>query len=172
MITIDLKGAEQFIAKSRKARGLFTRTVVRSLRKSLRKPVSDRRRSTRGVPMIRAMLRTPWGKGDRGKLSSRVKFFMTVKGNTVVAGVGMYGYAAAVRTGDRIPPHKIPLKTFQARKKGQRGRSRRDFITHPGARLIPQISGARSASLSAEAPEILRQLERDVHEMLERVYGL
>lgn len=159
MITIDLKGAEQFIAKSRKARGLFTRTVVRSLRKSLQKPVSDRRRTTRGVPMIRAMLRTPWGKGGRGKLSSRVKFFMTVKGNTVVAGVGMYGYAAAVRTGDRIVPHTIPTRSG-------------GMIEHPGARLFPQISGARSASLSAEAPEILRQLERDVHEMLERVYGL
>lgn len=160
MISIDLRGAEQFIAKSRKARGLFTRTVVRSLRKSLRKPVAERRKSTRGVPMIRKMLQTPWGRGSRGKLASRVKFFgPRVQGNTVEAGIGMYGYAGAVRTGDRIVPHAIPTRSG-------------GIIQHPGARLTPQISGARAASLRAEAPEILRQMERDIHDMLEREFGL
>jgi len=156
VITIDLRGAEAFISKSKKARGQFTRTVFRSLKKSLRKPATERRRSTRGVPMLREIMKTPWGKRDRNKVTARVKVIGPwVKENTIQAGIGIYGYAAAARTGDRIIPHAIP--------------SRRGTIQHPGARVIPQISGARTFR---EAPEILRQLERDVGSMLERVYGL
>jgi hypothetical protein len=157
VISIDLKGAEQFIAKSRKARGLFTRTVYRSLKRSLRKPATERRRTTRTVPMIRAMLRSPWGKKDRNRLTSRVKVIGPwVEGNAINAGIGMYGYAASVRTGDRIPPHVIPTRSGGA-------------IRHPGARVIPQIGGSRDFR---EVNAVLRQLEQDVHEMLERVYGL
>jgi len=156
MISIDLRGAEQFIAKSRRAQGLLTRTIWRSLKRSFRKPVTQRRRMTREQPMIRAILRTPWGKDKRNSLTARVKQFgPTIQGKEVTAGIGMYGYAAAARTGDRLIPHVIP----------RRG----GVIHHPGARVIPQISGGRRLT---EGDEILRQLERDVHAMLERVYGL
>ena len=157
MISIDLKGAEQFIAKSRKARGLLTRTVVRSLRKSLRKPATERRRMTRSVPMVRAILRTPWGKRKDERLTARVKVLSPrSEGNTVNAGIGMYGYPAAARIGEGVRPHVIPTRSGGSFK-------------HPGTRVMTQIGGSRGFP---EVGEILRQLERDVHEMLGRVYGL
>jgi len=107
--------------------------------------------------MLREMLKTPWGKQAGNKLTARVKVIGPwVEGSTVNAGIGMYGYAASARTGDRIPPHTIPTRSGGS-------------IRHPGARVVPQIGGARGFR---EADEVLRQLERDVHEMLERVYGL
>ena len=156
MISIDLKGAEKFLVNSRKARGLFTRTVYNSLKSSLRKPVRDRQGMTKGHPMIGNITSSPWGKKDRNKITSRVKRIGPwVEGNTVNAGIGMYGYAAAARTGDKIIPHAIP-----------RGLS---VIQHPGARVMPQISGGRDFR---EIPAVLRQLETDLHRMLDKYYGL
>ena len=156
MIEVKVDGVDVLLANSRRARKRFARTVFRSIRKSMRKPITARRRMTRLQPTIREILKTPWGKGKRGKLSGRVKMTsFRVEDNTVMAGLGMYGYAAAARTGDRIPPHAIVRGS--------------EIIAHPGAVLVPQISGGRD--FQGEASEILANLERDVKAMLDRFYA-
>lgn len=125
---------------------------------------------TMGHPMLDKIRKSPWGKKKGNRLTDRIKRIGPwIRGTTVEAGIGMYGYPAAARTGDRIPPHTI--------RRGERtifGRLRRKHhvaIQHPGARVIPQITAGRDLG-GSEVDAVLRQLERDVHQMLERVYGL
>lgn len=156
MIGIELRGAETFVNASRKARARLKRTVYRSLNKSLSKPATARRRMTRAQPMIAAIARSAWGKRDKNKLTARVKVIGPwVRDNAVNAGIGMYGYAAAARTGDRIVPHAIRHGSVT--------------IMHPGARIVPQISGGRTLT---EAPTVLLQLNEDVGKMLKATYGV
>lgn len=161
MIAIDVRGIAPLLASSRRARSIFTRTVWQSLKRSMRKPITRRRKMTRMQPMVQAILRTPWGKRKENRVTRRVKQYgPKIEGNTVNAGIGMFGYAAGVRGagdhGARIIQHIIP--------------TRGGVIRHPGAAISPQITGGRT--WAGEDTEILRQLEIDIHAMIEKVYGL
>ncbi len=163
MIEIDLRGAEKFLATSRRFRGALTGTIYRSLKRSMRRPVVDARREVLGSPVVDRIRRTPWGRRKENRLTARVKRFgPSIDGKTVTVGMGIYGAPAAAGTGDRIVPHDIAIN---------QGSHAGLVIHHPGARILSQHGVGRSG-LSRHESEILRQLNEDVGQLVERLYGL
>lgn len=163
MIKIDLHGAQRFLETSRRFPRALTGTIYRSLKRSLRKPVTATRREVRASATVRAIQKTPWGRDPRNRLTARVKRIgPTIDGTSVAAGIGIYGAPAAAGTGDRIIPHDIPIA---------RGSHAGLVIHHPGARVLSQ-HGVRRDHIRRYEGEILRQLDKDVGDLVERMYGL
>ena len=157
MIAIDLHGAEQFLANNRRFRGQLTRTVSRSLAKSLGKTAAATRRDIRGVDVALGITRSPWGKRKENRLTSRVKVIkLRLGAEGVEAAIGLYGYADVIEEGGRIVPHTIQL----------RGRT----LQHPGAVVAKHGFGA--AHLRRDSGAILRQLDEDIGQLVNRIYGL
>jgi hypothetical protein len=168
---IDLRGFEELAKSNEDFRRQIGRTVTRSLGRGLRKTAASIRRDLSGLPIVKGITRSTWGRKKENTLGTRVKW---TRGGWdeegAVAALGLYGYPAVLEDGGRFKAHQIPIPgKFIARRKGQRGRSRRAYIAHPGAAVAGH--GFGGSNLRRDEGAILAQLDQDIGELLKSVYG-
>lgn len=155
---IDMRGAEKFLEGNKRFRGQLGRTVSRSLKRSLGRTSGRIRKDLRGLGIVQGITRSTWGKSQANRLTARVKAInlRLSSEREIEAAVGLYGYPAVLETGGRLVPHEIFV----------RGRA----IKHPGATVGGY--GLGRSNLRRDETVILGQLDRDVSDLVSRVYGL
>jgi hypothetical protein len=168
VITIDLRGADKVFEHNRKFRAQVIGTVARSFGRGMRKTTASIRRDLQGLGAVRGITRSRWGRDARNRLSARVKTYgLRIRRATNLdadqearMAIGLYGYAAVLEDGGRTVPHEIIMRTRRGTK----------AVRHPGSTLPGH--GFGGSNLRRDESAIVSQLDRDVGELLARIYGV
>ncbi len=179
MITVDLRGADKVFERNRRFRSQITGTIVGSLRRSLRKTEKNIQADLRGLPIVQGILRGKWARLKRNQLGARVKTITLQVGENkpeIEAAIGLYGYPAVLEEGGQFLQHMIYVAPGRTTRRPRNWKKRTTFehgaysVKHPGARVSGHGFGGSNFHRNESAT--LYQLDKDVSELMARIYGV
>lgn len=164
MIEIELRGAEALIESSKRFRNGMRRTVENSLRRGVRKTITDTKRDIRTGSGIGRKI---WGRNASG-LNKLVTLIRVRASETAIeTGIKFKGLPRMIEEGDQIRPHAIKVGPYT----DSLGRSMpARTLQHPGAPV--RAHGFGGSNLRRDEGHILDTLAGDVGRWLGATFGL
>lgn len=163
MIDIDLHGMEALLESSKRFRRGLTRTIANSLRRGVRKTITDTKRDIRTGSGIGVAV---WGRKPSGL--NKIVTLIRVRADEaqVVTGIKLKGLALLIEQGGQIAPHKIRIGSFiDSRGRHMPART----VQHPGGPV--RAHGFGGSNLRRDEDRILNTLADDVGKWLGQAYG-
>lgn len=173
MLSLDMRGVSELLAKNRSFGRALKRALKNSLQRGARRSATETRKQ---VAAQSGIGRTIWGKNQSGLTKQKLVTAIeprgggeavegSLSGDAVVTGVRLRGIPKLVEEGGRTKAHTIKPRG------GAVGRERLAFVTggklvrprsvrHPGSPIRPH--GFAAATLQRNAPGIVADVNRSV----------